>query len=74
MYIIDIMAKSFRLTMYFVCRFNYYVLRNSMAFVCSEYVEQCSFVRTASRLCRYTIVYVTLLPVWAVRPLQSLSA
>jgi len=34
-YLIDIMATSLRLTMYFVCRFGYYVLRNSMPFVCS---------------------------------------
>jgi len=39
MYLIDIMNKSFRLTMYFVCRFIYYVLRNRMTFICSEYVE-----------------------------------
>jgi len=61
MHLIDITAKSFRLTMYFVCRFSHYVLRNHMLFVCSN-VEQCSFVRTASRLCRYTIVYVTVPP------------
>ena len=29
-----------------------------MSFVCSEYVEQCSFVWAVSRLCRYTIGYV----------------
>jgi hypothetical protein len=74
MYLIDIMAKSFRVTMYFVCRFSHYVLRNRMSFVCSEYVEQCSFVWTASRLCTCTIGYLTLLPLWAVRPVQSFSA
>jgi len=74
MYLIDIMAKSFRLTMYFVCRFSHYVLRNRMPFVCYEYVEQCSFVWTASRLCTCTIGYLTLLPLWTVRPVQSLSA
>ena len=47
--------------MHFVCRFSYYVLRNRMPFVCSEYVEHCSFVRTVSRLCRYTIGYVIFL-------------
>ena len=44
--------------MYFVCRFGYYVLGKRMPFICSEYVEQCSFVWTVSRLCRYTIGYV----------------
>ena len=48
-------AKSVRLTVYFVCRFSYYVLRSRMLFVCSEYVEQCSFVWTVSRLCRHTV-------------------
>ena len=58
MYLIDIMAKTFRLTMYFVCRFCYNVLRSHMPFVCSEYVAQYLFVWTISCLCRYTISYV----------------
>ena len=61
MYLLDNMAKRLRLTMHFVRRFSYYVLRNHIHFVCSEYVEQCSFVRTVSRLCRYTIGYVIVL-------------
>ena len=44
--------------MYFVCRFSYYVLRNRMPFVCSEYVEQISFVWTVRRLFRHSISYV----------------
>ena len=30
MYLIDIMAQSFKLTMYFACRFSYYILRSRM--------------------------------------------
>jgi len=44
--------------MCFVCRFSYYVLRNRMPFVCSEYVEQRSFVWTVSRLFGHAIGYV----------------
>ena len=47
--------------MHFVCRLSYYVLRNRMPFVCSDYAEQCSFVWAVSRLCRYTIGYVIVL-------------
>jgi len=44
MYLFDILAKDFRLTMYFVCRFSCYVLHNRMSFVCNEFVEQYSFI------------------------------
>jgi len=57
MCLIDIMAKRLRLAMYLVYRFSY-VLRNRIPLVCREYVEECSFVWSVSRLCRYTIGYV----------------
>jgi len=52
------MAKRLRLALYLVCRFSYCVLRNRMPLVCSDYVEECSFVWSVSRLCRYTIGYI----------------
>ena len=57
MYPIDITAKIKIYDVFIMPIFFCYVLRNRMPFICNEYVAQCSFVWTVSRLCRYTVGY-----------------